>query len=84
VHFSRKFGGRPRFTTGKQASILSCDEIRSRVATGAPSHRKQKGELARDNAQLVARLARICRECGRDPATPDEAREILKLKKPLF
>jgi 3-keto-5-aminohexanoate cleavage enzyme len=44
----------------------------------------RQGELARDNAQLVARLARICRECGREPATPDEAREMLKLKKPVF
>jgi 3-keto-5-aminohexanoate cleavage enzyme len=41
----------------------------------------RQGELARDNAQLVARLARISRECGREPATPNEAREILKLKK---
>jgi len=44
----------------------------------------RQGELARDNAQLVARLARIARECGREPATPDEAREILKLKKAAF
>lgn len=35
------------------------------------------GELARSNAQLVARLVRIARECGREPATPAEAREIL-------
>ncbi len=40
-----------------------------------------RGELA-DNARLVSRLARICREFGRDPATPDEAREILGLRKP--
>jgi len=39
----------------------------------------QRGELARSNAQLVARLTRIARECGREPATPAEAREILGL-----
>ena len=37
----------------------------------------RKGELASSNAQLVARLARIARECGREPATPDQARAIL-------
>lgn len=39
----------------------------------------RRGELAKSNAQLVARLARISRECGREPATPAEAREILGL-----
>jgi 3-keto-5-aminohexanoate cleavage enzyme len=42
----------------------------------------RKGELA-TNAQLVARTVRIARELGKEPATPDEAREILGLK-PLF
>ena len=37
------------------------------------------GELAQSNAQLLARLARIARECGREPATPAEAREMLGL-----
>ena len=40
----------------------------------------RKGELA-TNAQLVARTVRIARELGKEPATPDEAREILGLKK---
>ena len=39
----------------------------------------KRGELAQSNAQLVARLARIARECGREPATPAEAREMLGL-----
>jgi 3-keto-5-aminohexanoate cleavage enzyme len=39
----------------------------------------RRGELARSNAQLVARLAGIARECGREPATPAEAREMLGL-----
>ena len=38
-----------------------------------------KGVLAEGNAQLVARVARIAREWGRETATPDEARQILKL-----
>jgi 3-keto-5-aminohexanoate cleavage enzyme len=39
-----------------------------------------KGELAKSNAQLVARIVRIARELGKEPATPDEARKILGLK----
>jgi 3-keto-5-aminohexanoate cleavage enzyme len=37
----------------------------------------RKGELASSNAQLVARIARISHELGREVATPDEARVIL-------
>lgn len=39
-----------------------------------------KGVLAESNAQLVARIARISKECGREVATPNEARSILGLK----
>jgi 3-keto-5-aminohexanoate cleavage enzyme len=39
----------------------------------------KKGETA-TNARLVARTVRIARELGKEPATPDEAREILRLK----
>ncbi|HHT68877.1 MAG TPA: 3-keto-5-aminohexanoate cleavage protein [Firmicutes bacterium] len=38
-----------------------------------------RGELAKSNAQLVARVARIAKEFGREVASPDEAREILGL-----
>jgi 3-keto-5-aminohexanoate cleavage enzyme len=38
----------------------------------------RKGELA-SNEQLVARVARIAAELGRPVATPDEAREMLRL-----
>ncbi len=38
-----------------------------------------KGTLAKSNAQLVERTARIAREIGREPATPVEARQILQL-----
>ena len=39
-----------------------------------------KGRLAR-NEELVARVARIAHEAGRPVATPDQAREILRLGK---
>ena len=38
-----------------------------------------KGVLAKENAELVGRVARLAREWGRETATPDEARQILKL-----
>ncbi len=40
-----------------------------------------KGVLAEGNAQLAARVARLAREWGRETATPEEARQILKLGK---
>jgi len=40
----------------------------------------RKGELAKSNAQLVARAVRIARELGKEPMTPEEARRILGLK----
>lgn len=41
----------------------------------------KKGELAQSNAQLVARIVRIARELGLEPASPDEARSYLGLNK---
>lgn len=38
-----------------------------------------KGRLARNNAELVERIARIAKELGREVATPDEARKILHI-----
>lgn len=40
-----------------------------------------KGQLAESNAQLVERIVRIAKELGREIATPDEARQILKIRK---
>lgn len=40
-----------------------------------------KGVLAQSNAQLVERVVRIAKELEREVATPDEAREILGIKK---
>jgi uncharacterized protein (DUF849 family) len=39
-----------------------------------------KGELAQSNAQMVAKAVRILRELSLEPATPDEARQMLGLK----
>jgi len=41
----------------------------------------EKGVLAKSNGELVEKVVRIAKELGRKIATPDEAREILGLKK---
>jgi uncharacterized protein (DUF849 family) len=40
-----------------------------------------KGQLATSNVQFVERAKRVIQEFGKEAATPDEAREILGLKK---
>lgn len=37
------------------------------------------GEMAESNAELVAKAAEMTRNVGREPATPDEAREIMNV-----
>ena len=39
-----------------------------------------RGVMAKSNAEQVAKIARIAKELGIEPATPDEARQILGLK----
>jgi uncharacterized protein (DUF849 family) len=39
-----------------------------------------KGELAQSNADLVAKVVRILKELSLDIATPEQTRELLKLK----
>ena len=39
-----------------------------------------KGGMAKSNAGQVEKIVRIAKACGLEPATPDEAREILDLK----
>jgi 3-keto-5-aminohexanoate cleavage enzyme len=41
----------------------------------------KKGEPVKSNAQLVERMARLAKEVGREPATVDEAKKMLGLKK---
>jgi uncharacterized protein (DUF849 family) len=38
------------------------------------------GEMAKSNAELVAKMVRIARELGYEPASPDDTRKMLKLK----
>ncbi len=40
----------------------------------------EKGVMAKSNAEQVEKIVRIARELGREPATPDEARQTLGLK----
>jgi uncharacterized protein (DUF849 family) len=40
----------------------------------------EKGVMAKSNAEQVSKIVRIAREFGIDPASPDEARQILGLK----
>ncbi len=40
----------------------------------------EKGQMAKSNAEQVAKIVRIAGELGIEPATPDEARQILGLK----
>lgn len=40
-----------------------------------------KGEVAKSNAQLVERVVRLAKELGRPVATPEQAREILGLRR---
>jgi|Deesub1362A_J573_1020465.scaffolds.fasta_scaffold00185_42 3-keto-5-aminohexanoate cleavage enzyme len=40
-----------------------------------------RGELARSNGQLVEKAVRILRELGMEPATPEDARSILRIQK---
>ena len=39
-----------------------------------------EGEMAQSNADLVEKAARMARDVGRDPATPDEARAIMSIE----
>ncbi len=40
----------------------------------------EKGRMAKNSAEQVAKIVRIAKELGIEPATPDEARQILGLK----
>ena len=40
----------------------------------------EKGVLAKDNADLVNKVVELAKKYGREIATPDEARRILRIK----
>ena len=57
-----------------------CLEMGGHVRTGLEDNiRMDANTLAPSNAALVARVADLCREYGREPATPKEARQLLSL-----
>jgi len=57
-----------------------CLELGGHCRTGLEDNiRWDKSRLAASNAELVVRVAALCADYGRPVATPDEARQILKL-----
>jgi uncharacterized protein (DUF849 family) len=55
-------------------------ELGGHLRTGIEDNIKfDRERLAKSNAELVARLATMCGEFGRHAASPQEARQILKL-----
>lgn len=64
-------------------SAAFCMAMGGHVRTGLEDNvYLEKGVLTRDNAQLVEKVVGLARLIGREPATPDEAREILRLSRP--
>jgi uncharacterized protein (DUF849 family) len=56
-------------------------ELGGHVRTGLEDNiRFNKDQIAKDNAQLVARVAKLCSKYNRPAATAREAREILGLR----
>jgi 3-keto-5-aminohexanoate cleavage enzyme len=76
AYFNALGVGRAQLTLGMMGMILG-----GNVRVGLEDNLYyKKGELATSNAQLVARMVRIAREIGKEPCTPEEARQILGLK----
>ncbi|MFC1946056.1 3-keto-5-aminohexanoate cleavage protein [Chloroflexota bacterium] len=68
--------GRHQFLMGTMAMIMG-----GNVRVGLEDNLYiEKGKLAKSNAEQVEKIIRIGREFGNEPATPDEARQILGLK----
>ena len=68
------------FGIGKGANeiMLSAIAMGGNVRVGLEDNvYYNKGILADSNEQFIARVARLVREVGKQPATPEEAREIL-------
>lgn len=61
-------------------SVAFCASLGGHVRVGMEDNVYiGKGELAKSNAHIVEKAVRICREIGREPASPAEARSILGL-----
>lgn len=68
--------GRNEFPMITMGLIMGCEAIRVGFEDNLYL---SKGVYARGNAELVEKAVRIARELGREPATVDEAREMLHL-----
>jgi len=76
AYFNTLGVGRAQLTLGTMGILLG-----GNVRVGLEDNIYYKrGELAKSNAQLVARMVRIARELGKEPCSPEEARKILGLK----
>lgn len=74
--FSTIAAGRNEFAMGTVSMLLG-----GAVRVGLEDNLwLAKGEMAKSNAEMVEKMVRIAKEFGYEPATPDETREILKLK----
>jgi len=74
--FSVCAAGRWQFPIGAQSLLMG-----GNVRVGLEDNLYiAKGKLAASNAEQVEKMVRIARELGIEPATPDEARQILDLK----
>lgn len=74
--FSVAVAGRAQFPICTQSLLLG-----GHVRVGLEDNLYlEKGTMAKSNAEQVAKIIRIARELGLEPATPDEGREILGLK----
>jgi len=74
--FSVCVAGRAQFSMCTQSLLLG-----GNVRVGLEDNLYlEKGQMAKSNAEQVAKIARIAKELGIEPATPDEARQILGLK----
>lgn len=74
--FSVCVAGRAQFPICTQSILLN-----GNVRVGLEDNLYlDKGVMAKSNAEQVAKIIRIARELGSEPATPDEARRILGLK----
>jgi uncharacterized protein (DUF849 family) len=74
--FSVAVAGRAQFPICTQSLLLG-----GHVRVGLEDNLfLEKGRMAKSNAEQVAKIIRIARELGIEPATPDEGRQILGLK----
>jgi 3-keto-5-aminohexanoate cleavage enzyme len=67
--------GKYQLTMNTMAILTGCN-VRTGLEDNVFYH---KGKLATSNAQLVERVVRLAKELGRDIATPDEARTLLRI-----